>query len=41
MSNEDRWKQRLQNLEKAFKRLNDACQKNEYSELETAGLVQT
>lgn len=41
MSNEDRWKQRLQNLKKAFKRLEDACDKDEYSELETAGLVQT
>src|SRR3977135_2909245 len=41
MSNEDRWLQRLQNLNKAFKRLEDACAKDDYSELETAGLIQT
>ena len=41
MSNENRWRQRLQNLNKAFKRLEDACAKEHYSELEIAGLVQT
>jgi nucleotidyltransferase substrate binding protein (TIGR01987 family) len=41
MSNENRWKQRLQNLNKAFKRLEDACAQEHYSELEVAGLVQT
>lgn len=41
MSNENRWLQRLQNLNKAFKRLEDACDQDEYSELEVAGLVQT
>jgi nucleotidyltransferase substrate binding protein (TIGR01987 family) len=41
MSNENRWIQRLQNLNKAFKRLEDACDQEEYNELEVAGLVQT
>ena len=41
MSNENRWLQRLQNLNKAFKRLGDACTQDDYSELEVAGLVQT
>lgn len=41
MSNENRWLQRLQNLNKAFKRLQDACDQDDYSELEVAGLVQT
>ena|ERR1035438_1440235 len=41
MSNENRWLQRLQNLNKAFKRLEDACAQDDYSELEVAGLVQT
>ena len=41
MSNENRWIQRLQNLNKAFKRLEDACDQDEYNELEVAGLVQT
>lgn len=41
MSNENRWLQRLQNLNKAFKRLQDACNQDDYSELEVAGLVQT
>lgn len=41
MSNENRWLQRLQNLNKAFKRLEDACDQDDYSELEVAGLVQT
>ena len=34
MSNENRWIQRLQNLNKAFKRLHDACDQDEYNELE-------
>ena len=37
----DRWKQRLQNLNQAVKRLEDACGLEKYSELEAAGLVQT
>ena len=41
MSNENRWRQRLQNLNKAFKRLEDACDQDEYNELEIAGLIQT
>ena len=41
MSNENRWLQRLQNLNKAFKRLEEACDQGSYSELEVAGLVQT
>jgi nucleotidyltransferase substrate binding protein (TIGR01987 family) len=41
MSNENRWLQRLQNLNKAFKRLQDACDQDDYNELEVAGLVQT
>lgn len=41
MSNENRWLQRLQNLNKAFERLKDACDQDEYSELEVAGLIQT
>ncbi|MCC8149473.1 nucleotidyltransferase substrate binding protein [Akkermansia sp.] len=36
-----RWKQRLQNLNKAFSRLRNACARPEYNELEMAGLVQT
>ena len=41
MSNENRWLQRLQNLNKALKRLEDACAQEDYSDLEVAGLVQT
>ena len=41
MKNEDRWIQRLQNLNKALARLDAACDRAEYSELEVAGLVQT
>jgi nucleotidyltransferase substrate binding protein (TIGR01987 family) len=41
MSNENRWHQRLQNLNKAFKRLEAACAQQEYNDLEIAGLVQT
>lgn len=38
---EDRWKQRFQNFEKAFKKLQQAVDLGEYSELERAGLIQT
>jgi nucleotidyltransferase substrate binding protein (TIGR01987 family) len=41
MKNEERWLQRLQNLNKAFSRLQSACEKQDYNELEVAGLVQT
>lgn len=41
MKNEQRWLQRLQNLNKAHKRLERACDQPAYNELETAGLVQT
>ncbi len=43
MPNKDeiRWRQRLENFDKALTKLNDACRKNEYTELELAGLVQT
>lgn len=41
VGNPDRWKQRLQNLQKAQKRLEKACAQEEYSELELAGLIQT
>jgi len=41
MSIEDRWKQRFQNFEKAFKKLHQAVDLGEYSELERAGLIQT
>lgn len=41
MMNEMRWKQRLQNLNKAFLRLDEACKRTHYSDLEMAGLVQT
>ena len=41
MSTEVRWKQRLQNLEKAMARLQAAGAKDSYTELEQAGLVQT
>lgn len=40
-SNPERWKQRLQNLQKAEKRLTRACAQESYNELELAGLVQT
>jgi len=36
-----RWKQRLENLNKAATRLNTACQQQSYNDLERAGLVQT
>lgn len=41
MSIEDRWKQRFQNFEKAYQKLDNAVQLKEYSELERAGLIQT
>jgi nucleotidyltransferase substrate binding protein (TIGR01987 family) len=41
MSNENRWLQRLQNLNKAYQRLKTACGQADYNELEVAGLVQT
>jgi nucleotidyltransferase substrate binding protein (TIGR01987 family) len=40
-ANPDRWKLRLENLQKAHKRLLSACSQESYSELELAGLVQT
>lgn len=36
-----RWRQRLENLNKAAARLEVACKQNTYSDLERAGLVQT
>ena len=36
-----RWKQRLENLQKAQLRLSKACAQKKYNELELAGLVQT
>jgi nucleotidyltransferase substrate binding protein (TIGR01987 family) len=36
-----RWKQRLQNFQKAIFRLDRACQQNSYNDLELAGLIQT
>lgn len=36
-----RWKQRLQNFQKAIARLDKACQQKSYNELELAGLIQT
>ena len=43
MSNTDetRWKQRLSNFGKALSRLDEACRKDSYTDLELAGLVQT
>lgn len=40
-SNPERWKQRLENLIKAHRRLKAACEQNSYNDLELAGLVQT
>lgn len=42
MSNNDaiRWLQRLENFETALGKLSDACQRDSYSELETAGVIQ-
>jgi len=43
MANNDeiRWRQRFENLERAWRRLEHACDKTAYTELELAGLVQT
>lgn len=41
MSPDLRWLQRLQNLNKAYARLEKACAQGEYNELELAGLIQT
>ena len=43
MSNADeiRWQQRHNNLRNAIARLKDACELDDYSELELAGLIQT
>ena len=41
MSTEIRWKQRFSNLESAWARLQNACSRDSYSDLELAGLVQT
>jgi nucleotidyltransferase substrate binding protein (TIGR01987 family) len=40
-SSDIRWKQRFANFQKAMVRLSDACDREEYSELERSGLVQT
>ena len=41
MENKDiRWKQRFQNFEKAFKKLEEALNKDNLSELERNGLIQ-
>ena len=42
MSNTDeiRWQQRLENFGKAISQLETACSRDEYSDLERAGLVQ-
>lgn len=41
MSIENRWKQRFQNFEKAYHKLQNAVQLKKLSELERAGLIQT
>jgi nucleotidyltransferase substrate binding protein (TIGR01987 family) len=41
MDTEIRWQQRLENLNKAFKRLESACVRDQYDELELAGLVKS
>lgn len=41
MNNDQRWRQRLQNLNKAYQRLQAACAQTAYNELELAGLIQT
>jgi len=43
MSNSDevRWRQRLENFQLALAELTAACEKEEYSRLERAGLIQT
>ena len=39
-SNKIRWQQRLENFQKALTQLEVACQQEDYSDLERAGLVQ-
>ncbi len=39
-SDENRWQQRFENFGKAFSQLDAACEKEVYSDLERAGLVQ-
>ncbi|MDR1268599.1 MAG: nucleotidyltransferase substrate binding protein [Planctomycetaceae bacterium] len=39
MDTEIRWRQRLENLNKAFKHFESACIRDRYDELELAGLV--
>jgi len=39
-TDEIRWQQRLENFQKAMEQIETACDKNEYSDLERAGLVQ-
>ena len=41
MSGEDRWLERLDSLNRAMAKLDEACAKEEYTELERAGLIQT
>lgn len=41
LSDDTRWKQRFQNLEKAFSTLEKALSKSSISELERAGLIKT
>ena len=43
MSNTDeiRWQQRLANFSQAMSRLDAACEQDDYSDLERAGLVKT
>ncbi|MDR2707021.1 MAG: nucleotidyltransferase substrate binding protein [Planctomycetaceae bacterium] len=41
MITEIRWRQRLENLNKAFKHFESACVRNHYDELEIAGLVKS
>ena len=36
-----RWKQRLQNFQRAMVRLSNACEQGSYNDLELAGLIQT
>jgi nucleotidyltransferase substrate binding protein (TIGR01987 family) len=41
MDTEIRWRQRLENLNRALKHLESACTRNHYDELELAGLVKS
>jgi nucleotidyltransferase substrate binding protein (TIGR01987 family) len=41
MVNEIRWKQRFQNFDKAYKRLSEGVELNNYDTLQEAGLIQT